>query len=225
MEIKKHFKKVKKSKTFNRILDDFDLENKKILDIGCGNGDFLVHFGKGSLGITSTASEVEYGKENNIKIILGNAELINDIKIDDNFEVIWANNLFEHILSPHSFLIKLKTVSKKETALILGVPVIPKLNFLLKLNKFRGSLASNHISFFTKKSLELTVERAGWKIEDTRSFVFGIRFLDKIFTSIFSPHVYIIAKNIHDFTYPEKKLKEWVGDEHYKNLINITTIK
>ncbi len=213
---------MKKSKTFNKISNNFDLKNKKVLDIGCGEGDFLINFGGGSLGITTTQDEVDFGKENNRNIILGNAELIDQLSIDNNFEVIWANNLFEHILSPHSFLIKLKKISKTNTILILGVPVIPKLNFLLNINKFRGSLASNHISFFDKKSLELTVERAGWKIKEVRSFVFGISFLDKIFTLIFSPHIYIIAENISDFRYPEKKIKEWEGENYYRELINIT---
>ncbi len=222
MKIQEHFKKVKKSKSFNRILKKFKLNNKRVFDLGCGYGEYLINFGKGSAGITTTRSEVEYGKGNNLNIKYGNVELIDKVDLAGEFEVIWANNLFEHILSPHSFLIKLKKISDDKTILILGVPVIPKFICLLKLNKFRGALASNHINFFTKKSLELTVERAGWEIADIRSFAFGIKFLDKIFTSIFSPHIYIIAKNIPDFSYPEKKLKEWENDEYYDNLIKIT---
>ncbi|MEA2112503.1 MAG: methyltransferase domain-containing protein [Patescibacteria group bacterium] len=222
MEVQESLNKVKKSKTFNRILNSFDLSNKKLLDIGCGNGDFLDNFGEKSLGITTTQEEVDFGKENNRNIVLGNAELIDQLNIDSDFEIVWANNLFEHLLSPHSFLIKLKKIAKKDTTLILGVPIIPKFNFLLSLNKFRGSLASNHINFFTKKSLELTVERAGWEIKEIKSFVFGSKLLDKIFTSVFSPHIYIVAENISDFKYPEKKLKEWEGDSYYHDLINIT---
>lgn len=216
---KKEVSQFKKSKTFNRILNYFDLGNKKVLDVGCGNGDFLTYFGQGSLGVTTTQEEVDFGKENDLNIIFGNAELIDQLKINKDFEIIWANNLFEHILSPHSFLVKLKKISKDSTVLVLGVPVIPKVNFLLNINKFRGSLASNHINFFTKKSLELTVERSGWEIKEVKSFVFGLRFLDKIFTLFFSPHIYVIAKNISDFKYPKKKLKEWEGDTYYKDLI------
>ena len=220
--IQKHFNKVKKSKTFNRILKKFNLKNRKVLDIGCGNGDFLSCFGEKSLGITTTQSEVDFGIKNNLNIILGNAELIDQLNINKNFDVIWANNLFEHILSPHAFLIKLKKISDKNSILILGVPVIPKFNFLLKLKKFRGSLASNHINFFDKESLKLTVERAGWEVKEIKSFVFGSKFLDKIFTIFFSPHIYIIAKNNTNFKYPIKKIKEWEDDLHYKNLLDIT---
>jgi SAM-dependent methyltransferase len=222
MQPLKHSEKVSKSKTFNRILKKFDLKNKKVFDIGCGNGEFLSFFGEGSLGITSTKSEVEYGGKNNLNIVFGNAELVDEISLSEKFDIIWANNLFEHILSPHAFLIKLKTISDSQTTLILGVPVIPKIYSLLRINKFRGSLASNHINFFTKKTLELTVERAGWDIAKANSFVFGWSFLDKIFTNLFSPHIYIIAKNNVDFKYPEKKIKEWEGEDFYKKFIGIT---
>ncbi|MBU1557857.1 class I SAM-dependent methyltransferase [Patescibacteria group bacterium] len=215
-------RKINKTRTFDRISERFGLKNKKVFDIGCGKGEFLPFFGEGSVGITTNQSEVSFGKENNLNIIFGNAELIDDIEIRENFDVIWANNLFEHILSPHSFLIKLKQISNKDTVLILGVPVIPKLNFLLRLSKFRGCLASNHINFFTGNSLKLTVERAGWKIKEVRSFVFGIKLLDNIFTLFFSPHIYIVANNISDFKYHEKKLAEWEGDDLYNHLIKIT---
>ena len=168
MRRRQNFNGSEKSKTFNRIFNNFDLGNKKVLDIGCGNGDFLSFFGKGSLGITTTQEEVNFGRENNLSIILGNAELIDQLNIKKSFSVIWANNLFEHLLSPHSFLIKLKKMAGSDTTLILGVPVVPKLNFLLNINKFRGSLASNHINFFTKKTLQLTVERSGWKIKEVK---------------------------------------------------------
>jgi SAM-dependent methyltransferase len=210
-----------KSKTFNKIVNKFDLKNKKVLDIGCGEGDFLAFFGNGSVGITTTQAEVEKGIKKNLNIIFGNAELIDELSLSKDFEVIWANNFFEHILSPHSFLIRLKRISKEKSILILGVPIIPKLNFLLRLNKFRGALASNHINFFDKKTLELTVERAGWKVKGSRSFVFSNIFLDKIFSLFFSPHIYIVAENDMEFKYPEKKIKEWEGDAYYKNLLKL----
>jgi SAM-dependent methyltransferase len=210
-----------KSKTFEKIVNKFNLKNKKVLDIGCGEGDFLAFFGNGSVGITTTQAEVEKGIEKNLNIIFGNAELVDELSLSKDFEIIWANNFFEHILSPHSFLIKLKRISKEKSVLILGVPIIPKLNFLLRINKFRGALASNHINFFDRTTLELTVERAGWKIKESRSFVFGNTFLDKIFSLFFSPHIYIVAENDINFKYPEKKIKEWEGDSYYKSLLKL----
>jgi 2-polyprenyl-3-methyl-5-hydroxy-6-metoxy-1,4-benzoquinol methylase len=209
------------SKTFEKIVNKFNLKNKKVLDIGCGEGDFMFSFGRGSVGVTTTQAEVEKGLEKKLNIVFGNAELVDELNLSKDFEVIWANNFFEHILSPHFFLIRLKRLSKEKSILILGVPVVPKFNFLLNIDKFRGALASNHINFFDKKTLELTVKRAGWKIKEARSFVFNNVFLDKIFSLFFSPHIYIVSENDVNFKYPEKKIKEWEGDSYYKNLLNL----
>jgi SAM-dependent methyltransferase len=214
------FVNVARSKTFNRILDELSLRNKKVLDLGCGYGEYLVLFGKNSLGITTTLDEIEYGKSKNMRIVPGNVELIDSLDLKENFEAIWANNLFEHLLSPHAFLIKLKTVASAETLLILGVPVIPRIASLMKINKFRGALAVAHVNFFTRESLRLTAERAGWKVSDIRPFIFKNKFLDRL-ASFFAPHLYVVAKNNASFKYDDKKLKEWKDDGHYQKILEI----
>ena len=220
-DINNRFIKVSNSTTFKRILRILKLSNKKVLDIGCGYGEYLYHFGQGSIGITTTVGEVDYGRENNLNIVKGNIEEYEVLKNLGLFECIWANNLFEHLLSPHNFLIKLKTISNNKTILILGVPVIPKCVSLLKLNKFRGALASNHISFFTKETLRYTVQFSGWETVSLRPFIFSNIFLDNL-ASFFAPHLYLIANNNADFRYPEKKQKEWKGEKLYSELFNIT---
>lgn len=220
-DIKERFNKVSSSHVFNRILKILNLKNKKVLDIGCGYGEYLSKFGKGSIGITTTQDEVDYAKDNGLDIVKGNIEEDNILKTLGNFECIWANNLFEHLLSPHAFLVKLKTISNDKAMLILGVPVIPKIAYLLRFNKFRGALASNHISFFSRESLRYTVQYAGWKVVSLRPFIFSNKILDNI-ASFFAPHLYLIAYNNSDFKYPEKKQKEWRGEKLYQYLFDIT---
>lgn len=216
----RRFEPVKKSSTFNRILDILVLRDKKVLDLGCGYGEYLVNFGKGSLGVTSTKNEVDYGASRNIDIIRGNVELLEDLKLNRRFDAIWANNLFEHLLSPHSFLIKLKSLSHENSMLILGVPVVPRIVSLMRLGKFRGALASPHINFFTRETLKLAVEFAGWKVKYSRPFIFK-NIISDTFASLFAPHIYIVAYNNKDFKYPDKKINEWKDEAHYGDLLKI----
>jgi len=148
------------------------------------------------------------------------AMLNNQIKFENAFDCIWANNLFEHLLSPHAFLVRLKRVSKSDGKIILGVPVVPRIVSLMRLKVFVGALASNHISFFTKETLKLTVERAGWDIECVSPFITGIGFVDSVLSCI-APHLYVVAKNNTKFHYPPKKIKEWEGEVYYKDLLSI----
>lgn len=222
MSIKNREENVRLSRTFRNIRDLYNLSSKSVCDIGCGFGEYLRFFGKNSVGVTTTTEEVEYGKNNNLKILFGNAEQIGELPLGNiSFEAIWANNLFEHLLSPHSFLINLKKISKSNTSVILGVPVIPKLVSLIRLPWFRGTLASNHVSFFTKDTLSLSVERAGWKVKEVRPFIFKNKFLDLLMRP-WAPHMYVVAENDVNFQYSPKKLKEWVSDDYYSDLLNIT---
>lgn len=217
----KRFPPVATSRTFNRILDSFGLRAKKTLDIGCGYGEYLVNFGRGSCGITTTAAEVEYAESKGLDIVKGNAERVDELGLADSFDAVWANNLFEHLLAPHSFLIRLKKVAGPEGLLILGVPVIPAVPAMMRLKAFRGALAVAHVNFFTRASLKLTVERAGWHVSEIRPFIFSNKALDRLASS-FAPHLYVVARNSADFKYDTKKLKEWKDDPHYQNILDIT---
>jgi len=216
----RRFAPVKSSRTFNRILDTYGLRTKKVLDMGCGYGEYLVCFGKGSVGITSTLAEVEYGKTHGISTIRGNVELLDELDIKERFDAAWANNLFEHLVGPHAFLIHLKTHMREDAVLVLGVPVVPRIASLMRLTKFRGALAAAHVNFFTRETLRLTVERAGWKVDVVRPFFFSNTFLDFL-ASFFAPHLYVVARNDTGFRYHEKKLKEWKDEPLYRKLVTV----
>lgn len=221
MNINQRFKNTNASRTFKRIVRFFAMHEKAVLDLGCGFGEYLTIFGKGSVGITTNMREVEEGKKRGLDIMFGNIEEMEKLDIKNKFDIVWANNFFEHILSPHAFLSKLRRVVASETTLLLGVPVVPAISLLLRVGKFRGALASNHINFFTRKTLILTVERAGWTIVDVRPYIAGYAPIDR-FLGFFAPHLYIVAKCDESFRYAEKKLKEWEGVPYYDSFLKST---
>jgi len=210
-KIEKRFEDTLKSKTFKNIIRIFNLDKKQVLDIGCSFGEFVVHFGEGSTGITITQEEAIYGKKRGLDIRCGNIES-DDFILEKKYNVVFANNLFEHLYSPHNFLCKIKTYLKPGGILILGVPCVPKITSLLKIKKFRGSLADAHINFFTRYTLIKTVERGGWKLITTRGFHFTNKIIDYLFNLIY-PHLYVVAIPDPDFKYPKKRIKELVGYE------------
>ena len=185
------------------------MDKKRVLDIGCSFGEFVARFGKGSTGITISEDEAAYGKEKGLDIRYGNIEAA-DFTLNEKYDAIFANNLFEHLYSPHNFLCRIKQYLKPNGILILGVPCLPKIVSLLRLNKFRGSLAVAHINFFTRDTLIKTVERAGWKPLTTRGFHFVSKFVDHLLDPIY-PNFYVVATPDPDFKYAEKRMKELAG--------------
>jgi SAM-dependent methyltransferase len=207
--VERRFKNTERSKTFKNITQIYGLGQKAVLDIGCSYGEFLIHFGPGSTGVTLTQAEVDYGVTKGLDVLYGNIEF-DSFVLEKTYDVVFANNIFEHLYSPHNFLIKIKKYLKPEGILILGVPCIPKVNFLMRFPKFRGSLAVEHINFFTRDTLIKSVERGGWVVKSARGFHFSNPFVDTFLRPIY-PHFYVIAKLDPAFAYPERRMKELAG--------------
>lgn len=204
--VQKRFVKVASSATFRTIARVYGLNKKRVLDVGCSYGEHLVHFGKGSIGLTITELEVAFGKEKGIDIRYGNIES-SDFVLDEKFDAIFANNIFEHLFSPHYFLYRARQLLKDDRILILGVPCVPKIVSLMHIKKFRGSLSLPHINFWTGDTLRRTVERGGFKVHETRGFHFQNRLIDAFFEPVY-PHFYCVATPIPDFKYPEARMEK-----------------
>jgi SAM-dependent methyltransferase len=187
------------------------LRERSVFDIGCSYGEHLVHFGPGSVGVTIERKEVEYAQERGIDVRYGNVE--EGFVLDAPADVVWANNIFEHLLSPHGFLINLREQVHDDGVLILGVPSIPRFRWLMRFAKFRGALHESHINFFTRDTLRHTVEQAGWRVETVRGYRFKNAFLDRLLDPIY-PHFYVVAKKNPAFKYSAGRSRELRG---YRN--------
>jgi len=203
------FEQVKRSRTFTNLRERFDLAHKKVLDIGCSEGHYLQLFGAGSLGVTIIPEHVEDGKKRGLNIKVANVE-DPAFSVPDVYDVVWANNLFEHMNAPHPFLHRMRDVLAPDGFLILGVPIIPIIPFLTRLKKFRGAFAVSHVNFFSRRTLVETVRAAGWDVKEARLFFFKNPLLDLPFTLI-APHLYVVATRKKDFSYAEKRLRSLEG--------------
>lgn len=196
-------KKVATSRTFSHLIQQFQLDKKTVLDIGCSEGYYLAHFGKGSMGVTIIPEHVELAALRGVTVIQGNVEDPN-FSLPNTFDVAWANNLFEHMNAPHLFLMKMRELLNPNGMLILGVPVIPRISFLTRFKKFRGAYAVSHINFFTRKTLIETVRAGGWTVKEARLFYFRNSTVDSIMNLV-APHIYVIAYPTPNFKYPHKR--------------------
>lgn len=206
------FEQIRHSRTFSNIVEKFKLDEKSVLDIGCSEGHYLQCFGEGSVGVTIIEEHVKEAKKRNMHVVLKNIENPK-FSMNKKFDIVWANNIFEHMNSPHLFLTKMREQLIQDGILILGVPIIPYFSKLTRLKKFRGAYAVSHVNFFTRKTLIETVRSGGWDVKEARLFYMKNSFLDSLFNLI-APHMYIIATPNPNFKYPKKRLLSLKG---YKN--------
>ena len=195
------------SKTFSRIVDTYQLDTKRVCDVGCGYGEMLFHFGEGSMGITIP------GEEKDVMDVIGLHSVVANIEEDDlkeyagQFDVVYCCGVIEHLFSPNLAIRKMRMLLKDGGLLILGVPVITTPAFLTRLKKFRGAFAQAHINFFTFSTFPNFVKEADCQIEAVRSFYFGNRFLDALFAPVI-PQCYVVARKNGQYKENETKRKE-----------------
>lgn len=196
--------KVGASRTFRNLRALYGLGEKKVLDIGCSEGYYLRHFGAGSVGVTLIDEHLTDAAAEGLTVLKANIE--QPLALPTSFDVLWANNLFEHLNAPHIFLMRMRGMVTPEGTLILGVPIIPAVPGLTWFKKFRGAYAASHVNYFTRRTLIDTVRAAGWQVHEARLFYFTYGWFDRLF-SLVIPHVYIVASVNHTFAYAEKRMK------------------
>jgi SAM-dependent methyltransferase len=143
-----------------RILGTENFKGKSFLEIGCGNG-FLLNKIKSEgasdcLGIEPSPVALEGMDEYGIKII---RDFFDSTKIDKKFDVVFTNNVIEHIKDPSWFIQEMKKCLKNNGIIINAVPDCE--NSLSIGDLFL--LVHEHYNYFTTESLQNIYKRAGIK--------------------------------------------------------------
>lgn len=123
----KHTKKADNEKNIkDKIVNLFrkELEGKSILDVGCGNGQFLLSVQKNIkhkrlVGVDTYIQP--YEKSSSIEFISKN---VVDFELDSKFDVVFSDNLLEHLslLDLDTHLSSITSCMKKDSAFILIAP-------------------------------------------------------------------------------------------------------
>ncbi len=188
----------------------YRLNNKKVLDIGSAWGEFLIHFGPDSQGIEVLPEAINFSKNMGLNVSGYNFE--DEWREEsESFDAIWCSNVMEHVVAPHRLLRRFHETLKDNGLIFIRVPIVPSNWLYLKLNKlllgFLGYEALQHINAFTRKTIEFTIERAGFKIIESNIFIPENKILNMIFNPLLKDvisFITIVAQKI-SFEYPKKR--------------------
>jgi len=190
---------------------------KTILDIGCGEGNFLKSVkdltDAETWGVELVTGVVDYEKNNINNILIGKIEdVLNQIP-DSYFDCITFNDVLEHLIDPELILINIKSKLKDSGILIASIPNVRCIDNLFELivkkdweYKNQGILDFTHVRFFTQRSMRRMFQNAGYvvitqeginKIVSLKFKLFNILTLGYFVDTQYLQFLCISAKNLN----------------------------
>lgn len=159
-----------------------DLSGKIILNLGCGNGDFLDReflIKNKLIGIDISMNSLKNAVKSGYITVLADAETGLPLK-DASMDVVIASEVIEHIVNTDLFLFEINRVLKKDGLLFLTTPNINTIlsyimMIFLDMPPYRSArYKSPHVKDFTKKTLIIALTNNGFtvrKIEGSAIFI------------------------------------------------------
>ena len=140
-------------------------KNAKLLDIGCGSGQFLYEMKTSGLevyGIEPGKFDEEGNKEYNLNIKNGCTENAKYNK--EYFDIITLNHVLEHLSNPNETILEIKRILKKDGLFIIGVPNTNSLAFKIFGKNWYQLDIPRHFINYSDKNTRFLLERNGFKI-------------------------------------------------------------
>jgi 2-polyprenyl-3-methyl-5-hydroxy-6-metoxy-1,4-benzoquinol methylase len=137
-----------------------------LLDIGCGSGEFLSSqkgLGWNVRGIDFNKEAVKVAKKHGLNVIFAQYDIHKFPT--NNFDVITASFLFEHLTTPLSFLKKTHFELKKGGLIVIDTPNTNALDLKLFGNLWYSLDTPRHIYMFNKKNISKMLTKNGFAIK------------------------------------------------------------
>lgn len=144
-------------------INQFDLHGKRLLEIGCGKGEYLTllaNVGATAIGLEYAGASVAFCRENNLNVIQGFLSDPEQLLESGPFDGFITLNFMEHWPQPISTL---RAISNNISPGGIGLVEVPNLDMIIQQGLFSEFIA-DHLSYFTINSLSFALQYAGFEI-------------------------------------------------------------
>ena len=157
-----------------RWLSRQELAGKRVLELGVGDASLtrrLAEAGAVVDGVEIDALSADLARPYCRSIIVDNLDEIDRLKLTEQYDLVLAADVLEHLRDPEYILSALKRNVKVGGHLVVSLPNVAnlyvRLNLLLGRFPYhtKGILDRTHLHFYTLKSAERMLAVTGWMIE------------------------------------------------------------
>ena len=138
---------------------------RRLLDVGCGNGQFLVwarELGWEGHGVELDAAAMNVAREQGISVLGSQLEELQG-RYAGSFDAITLSHVIEHVYDPSDTLRRCRELLKPGGYLWLETPNTDSLGYSTYGANWRGLEAPRHLVLFNFSSLCWSLERAGFE--------------------------------------------------------------
>ena len=154
-----------RSRQFEQLSFHHNLYNKKVVEIGCGTGDYLSLIKKNKIncyGIEASKSAVQKCIDNGLDVYEMFVDGVEDKIPQAPFDAFFIMNFFEHLPNPNGTL---QGIHANLTEDAIGVVEVPNFDMMIRENLF-SEFIGDHLFYFTHDTLVQTLQHNGFEVVD-----------------------------------------------------------
>jgi hypothetical protein len=148
---------------FSDFVARYSLKGKKILEVGCGRGEYLTimkNAGTDSYGIENGEDSVQACKAAGLKVRKHFIDDASQVLSGAPFAAFFIMNFLEHLPDPNTVLTGIFADLADEA---VGLVEVPNFDMILRTDMF-SEFISDHIFYFTKDTLSRTLSMNGFDV-------------------------------------------------------------
>src|SRR3989339_2124 len=152
-------------KQFESFVQKYFLKRRKIIEIGCGRGEYLSIMQQCDVeayGLEHSEESVKECIKHGLKVSKGFVENSACDINDTPFEAFFMLNFLEHLPDPNSIL---RGIYKNLTDSAIGFVEVPNFDMILRNNLF-SEFIGDHLLYFTKETLITALNLNGFDVID-----------------------------------------------------------
>lgn len=148
---------------FKNFVSNYGLTGKKIIEIGCGCGEFLELMnltGVSGSGIENQKESVKKCQEKGLEVTEKFLEQEEDIIDGSPYDGFFIMSFLEHIPDPNIFL---KAIHHNLAEDAIGLIEVPNVDMIIQKDMF-SEFISDHLMYFTKDTFSFLLQKNGFEV-------------------------------------------------------------
>ena len=221
-----------RSEQFQSWIKKYKLANKKILEVGCGKGEYLEilsHSSVKAFGIEYSKHSVNYCKKNNLSVTRG---FLGDKTLnlyDQPYEGFMCLSFMEHWPNPNKVL---RSLSENLSDGAIGLVEVPNFDMILDKGLY-SEFISDHLLYFTEKTLIFTLQLNGFEVLECKpiwyNYILSVVVQKRVKTNLdyLQEFQIKVKKDLDEFIgkFPKKRVAIWGAGHQALATISLTEIE